>query len=86
VILGGSTFMMDQEIVQQANLDFALNSINDLLGNTNKITIRPQVQEQYQTANLSLSQAKIIFIGTVIVFPLLFVIVGIVLWWRRRRG
>ncbi|ODP30571.1 hypothetical protein PTI45_00080 [Paenibacillus nuruki] len=86
VILGGSTFMMDQEIVQQANLDFALNSINDLLGNTSKITIRPQVQEQYQTANLSLSQAKMIFVGTVIVFPLLFVIIGIVLWWRRRRG
>lgn len=86
IVLGGSTFMMDQDIVQQANLDFALNSINDLVGNSSKVTIRPQVQEQYQTANLSLSQAKMIFIGTVIVFPLLFVFAGIWLWWRRRRG
>lgn len=86
VVLGGSTFMMDQSIQQQGNLDFAVNSINYLVGNDSQVTIRPKTQDQYQTATLTLPQARAILISTVIVFPLLFVAAGVFLWWRRRRA
>ncbi|WP_017814151.1 GldG family protein [Paenibacillus shenyangensis] len=86
IILGGSTFMMDQSISQQGNLDFVLNSVNDLVGNDSQVTIRPRVEEQYKTAELTLSQARTIFMVTVIVLPLLLVAIGVFLWWRRRRG
>ncbi|MEW4371501.1 GldG family protein [Paenibacillus kandeliae] len=86
IILGGSTFMMDQSIQQQGNLDFVVNSINYLIGNDSQVTIRPKVEDQYQTATLTLPQARTILISTVIVFPLLFVAAGIFLWWRRRRA
>ncbi|WP_322906880.1 GldG family protein [Paenibacillus campi] len=86
VILGGSTFMMNQSIQQQGNLDFAVNSINYLIGNDSQVTIRPKMENQYQTATLTLSQARTILITTVILFPLLFVAAGVFLWWRRRRA
>ncbi|ANF98117.1 GldG family protein [Paenibacillus bovis] len=86
VILGGSTFMMDQSISQQGNLDFVLNSVNNLVGNESQVTIRPQVEEKYKEVYLTMSQARTIFTVTVIVLPLLLVAIGVFLWWRRRRG
>ncbi|CAM4063772.1 GldG family protein [Saccharibacillus endophyticus] len=85
VLLGTSFFLTDDQIAEQGNKDFALNSINYLSGNVSDLTIRAREQQQYETAYLTAPQAHYILIGTMIVFPLLFVLAGVLLWWRRRR-
>ncbi|OWA35008.1 ABC transporter [Saccharibacillus sp. O16] len=85
VLLGTSYFLSDDQIAEQGNKDFALNSINYLSGNQSDLTIRAREQQQYETAYLTAPQARYILIGTMIVFPLVFVLAGVLLWWRRRR-
>jgi len=86
VVLGGSTFLLDQFISQQGNRDFALNSVGWLQENKNQVTIRPREGDALQQALLTGDQANMIFYGTVLLFPLLFLIVGGTIWWRRRKG
>lgn len=86
VIVGGSNFLDDQEIPIQGNRDFALNSVNWLEGQQDSITIRPREGDAYQQALILPNQANAIFYGTVIGFPLFFLIVGGLIWWRRRQG
>ncbi|SDE51605.1 ABC-type uncharacterized transport system [Paenibacillus sp. UNCCL117] len=86
VVLGGSTFLVDQYLQMQGNRDFALNSIGWLQEQTDQITIRPREGDNLSTAMVTNEQANWIFLGTVIFFPLLFLIVGGFIWWRRRKG
>ncbi|CAG7656037.1 GldG family protein [Paenibacillus allorhizosphaerae] len=86
VVLGGSTFLVDRVIQQQGNRDFALNSVGWLHEQKDQVTIRPREGDALQQALLTGSQAKMIFYGTVLVFPLLFLVVGGTIWWRRRKG
>ncbi|GGO03339.1 GldG family protein [Saccharibacillus kuerlensis] len=85
VLLGTSYFLSDDQIGEQGNKDLALNSINYLSGSQSDLTIRAREQQQYETAYLTAPQARYILIGTMIVFPLVFVLAGVLLWWRRRR-
>ncbi|GCL73729.1 MULTISPECIES: GldG family protein [Paenibacillus] len=86
VVLGGSTLFVDRVISQQGNRDFALNSVAWLQEQTNQVTIRPRQGDAIQTALVTAGQANMIFYGTVLVFPLLFLIFGGTIWWRRRKG
>ncbi|MBP1992695.1 GldG family protein [Paenibacillus eucommiae] len=86
VILGSSTFLMDQEILTQGNKDFALNSIGWLQEQTDQVTIRPREGEAYQEALITLGQANTIFYTTLVALPLLFLLFGGFVWWRRKRG
>ncbi|MFE5324673.1 GldG family protein [Paenibacillus sp. NPDC056579] len=85
VVLGGSTFLRDDVIGLQGNRDFALNSVGWLQEQKDQVTIRPR-ENQMQRAMVTGGQAQSIFYGTVLLFPLLFLIVGGTIWWRRRRG
>ncbi|WDH97916.1 GldG family protein [Paenibacillus urinalis] len=85
VILGATTFIQDSEFSTGGNRDFILNTINYLAEKENGVTIRPKEQAGYELAYLTLSQGTGIFVIAVILFPLLFVAAGILLWWRRRR-
>ncbi|RTE03985.1 GldG family protein [Paenibacillus whitsoniae] len=86
VILGGSTFVLDQDIQTQGNKDFALNSIGWLQEQKDQITIRPRQGDAYQQAMITPSQANTIFLTTIVFLPLLFLVIGGLIWWRRRRG
>ncbi|MNI15203.1 ABC-type uncharacterized transport system [compost metagenome] len=86
VILGGSTFLMDQEIQNQGNRDFALNSIGWLQEQKDQVTIRPRQEAAFQQALITASQANTIFYGTLVFFPLVFLVFGGLIWWRRRQG
>ncbi|MEK8131793.1 GldG family protein [Paenibacillus filicis] len=86
VVLGGSTFLVDQFIQMQGNRDFALNSIGWLQEQTDQVTIRPREGDNLSTALVTNEQANFIFLGTVILFPLLFLLIGGGIWWRRRKG
>lgn len=86
VILGGSTFLRDDVIQQQGNRDFALNSVGWLQEQKDQVTIRPRENPKVATAAITGGQAQSIFYGTVLLFPLLFLLVGGSIWWRRRKG
>jgi hypothetical protein len=86
VVLGGSSFLVDDVIQQQGNRDFALNSVGWLQEQKDQVTIRPREGDAVKQAMITGSQANSIFYGTVLLFPLLFLIVGGTIWWRRRKG
>ncbi|MGQ7891093.1 GldG family protein [Paenibacillus sp. WC2504] len=86
VILGGSTFVLDQDIQNQGNKDFAMNSIGWLQEQKDQITIRPRQGDAFQQAMITPSQANTIFLVTIVFLPLLFLVIGGLIWWRRRRG
>ncbi|MCM3785853.1 GldG family protein [Neobacillus mesonae] len=85
VILGATTFIQDSELTSGGNRDFILNTVNYLAEKENGVTIRPREQAGYELAYLTQSQGSGIFVIAVVIFPLLFVIAGVMLWWRRRR-
>lgn len=86
VMLGGSTFLVDQVIQQQGNRDFALNSVGWLQEQKDQVTIRPREGDALQTALITGNQGNMIFYGTVLLFPLFFLLLGGTVWWRRRKG
>ncbi|TBL73065.1 GldG family protein [Paenibacillus thalictri] len=86
VVLGGSTFLTDQTISQQGNRDFAMNSVGWLQEQKEQVTIRPRPGDSIQQAMITGGQASSIFYGTVLLFPILFLLIGGSIWWRRRRG
>lgn len=86
IIIGNGTMMSNEFFTQQGNRDFILNSIGWLQEQKNLITIRPQEEAQLQQAFITPGKLMSIFIGLVVVFPLLFVVTGGVIWWRRRKG
>ncbi|WP_282938866.1 GldG family protein [Paenibacillus sp. RC67] len=85
VVLGSYTSLRDDYFQQQGNRDFALNSVGWLQEQKDQVTIRPR-ENQAQMAMFTGGQAYSIFYGTVLLFPLLFLIVGGTIWWRRRKG
>ncbi|PYE48322.1 GldG family protein [Paenibacillus barcinonensis] len=85
VILGSSIFMQDSQITNGGNRDFILNTVNYLSEKQDGLTIRPRVQAGYEVAYLDGQQARTIFFAAIVAFPLVFVIIGVLLWWRRRR-
>ncbi|GIP41029.1 hypothetical protein J31TS4_43090 [Paenibacillus sp. J31TS4] len=86
IVLGNTVFLQDQLLGQQGNKDFVLNSVAWLHEQENAVTIRPREEEQMAQAFVSADQANVIFIGTVIVIPILFLLAGGLIWWRRRKG
>ena len=77
--------MQDSEIANGGTRDFILNTVNYLSEKENGLTIRPRVQAGYEMAYLNGEQARTIFFVAIVAFPLIFVIIGVLLWWRRRR-
>jgi len=86
ILLGSTAFLIDQEIQKQGNKDFALNSIAWLQEKADSVTIRPREGEILEQAYLTPGDARVIFWGTIVVIPLLFLFIGGFIWWRRRRG
>lgn len=86
IVIGTAQFLIDQVVMQQGNKDFALNAVGWLQEQTDMITIRPREEAQLQQAMLMPGDRTKIFYGTLLGFPLLFLVIGGVIWWRRRKG
>lgn len=86
IVVGNGVFLSDSYFDAQGNKDFILNSVGWLAGQENSVTIRPREEAELQQVVLTPSQGNTIFVMTVVVIPLLFLLVGGFIWWRRRKG
>lgn len=86
VVIGNGLFLRDDWIAEQSNRDFALNSVNWLNERKELVTIRPREEQAPEQVYIALGKQKLIYWGTIIVFPLCFLVLGGFVWWRRRKG
>ncbi len=84
VVYGDSDFPTDAQIANAGNLTLALNTFHWLVRQEEAIGIPPRSVEQ---VNLYLSEKQLgtILLITLVGMPALAIIIGIVVWYRRRR-
>jgi len=84
VVFGNSQFIDDAMVSNvPSSIDFLMSSINWIQDNKNDISIVPK-ENVDMSMILTTTQENIIKWGTILVLPLLIMIVGIVVWLRRR--
>ena len=84
VVAGSGHFLANTYLGNGSNLDFGINLINWLTGDEELIVIQPRATLD---SNLILSESELtlIVIGFLVLLPVLFLVSGTVIWWRRRR-
>ncbi len=85
VVLGDSDMMTDEiaNIGLKANIYFTLNAMNWLTENEKLISIPPK-DEMPRYMTMSAGQVKLLWAISVFIIPLLVLLSGAVVWWRRR--
>lgn len=83
VVFGDSDFASNQFFDLSGNSDLFLNSINWLEEEEDIISIAPKTTRS-RTISLTLSQGRMIFFATIILLPGVFVLGGILVYFRRR--
>ncbi len=84
VVVGSGHFLANTYLGNGNNLDFGINLINWLTGDEELIVIQPRATLD---SNLILSESELtlIVIGFLVLLPVLFLVSGTVIWWRRKR-
>jgi ABC-type uncharacterized transport system involved in gliding motility auxiliary subunit len=85
VVVGSSSAAANQifGISQVGNRDLFLNMMNWLTADEDLISIRPKDPED-RRITMTRSQMTVLFYTSVIFFPLIIIISGVGVWWRRR--
>jgi len=83
VVFGDSNFMSDYDISNAGNLTLAMNALNWLAAREQSLGIAPRELEQVNLF-LSASQMRWILIITLLLMPGSAIVVGILVWRRRR--
>jgi len=83
IVIGNSTFVCNKFLAFQGNSDLFLNMTNWLTEQEDLISIRPKDPKMY-TIDLSPQRSLLIFLITIIMFPLLLIITGVTVWLYRR--
>ncbi|MGH9340767.1 MAG: GldG family protein [Acidobacteriota bacterium] len=83
ILFGDSDFANNSYFKSAANGDLFLNSVSWLAQDVDLIAIRPKDPTD-RRINLTVSESRLIFWGTVIFLPLATLIFGISIWYRRR--
>ena len=83
LVIGDSDFATNAYIRNSGNYDLFLNIVNWLAEEEDMITIRPKEIDD-RRVTLSMKDSKLILYTSVIALPLLIVIAGIVVYYRRR--
>lgn len=90
VVVGNGNFLANTFIANGGNLDLGINMINWLAGDDSLITIQPKplkdVNMIIPDSNSGRVLAWFVFNGFQYFIPLIFVIAGMVVWWRRRKA
>jgi ABC-type uncharacterized transport system involved in gliding motility auxiliary subunit len=83
VVVGSSAWLGNSFISFNGNRDLALNTINWLSSDEDLISIRPKEQDDRR---VTLTKAQMTFVRTTsqFVLPLIVVVAGVGVWWRRR--
>ncbi len=84
VVIGSGAFLANSYLGNAGNLDLGVNIINWLTQDENLITIQPRATLD---SNLELGKTALtlITVGFLIALPLVFLVTGGVIWWRRRK-
>lgn len=83
VSIGDSDFVTNASFAIQGNKDFFINSINWLVKEEKKISIRPK-EEEIKKILLSRQQSRFIFLGTTVIMPLCILFIGGIIWFKQR--
>ena len=83
VVIGSSAWAANNFISFNGNPDLALNTINWLASDEDLISIRPKDRED-RRITLTQSQMRWLRITSQFLLPLLIVVGGVAVWWRRR--
>ena len=84
VVIGSGHFLANTYLGNGSNLDFGINLINWLTGDEELMIIQPRATlDNY--LRLSETELTVMVATFLVLFPLLFLMCGIVIWWRRRR-
>jgi len=83
VVVGSSAWLGNSFISFNGNRDLALNTINWLSSDEDLISIRPKEQDDRR---VTMTKAQMTFVRTTSQFllPLIVVVAGVGVWWRRR--
>ena len=84
VATGTSLMAANAYLSFQGNRDLVMNMVNWLSADEDLISIRPKPPESQQL-NLTARQMQKLLFGGVLGLPLLIIIAGTSVWWRRRR-
>jgi ABC-type uncharacterized transport system involved in gliding motility auxiliary subunit len=90
VVVGNANFLSNTFISNGGNLDLGINIVNWLAGDDRLITIQPKPLKDVNVIipsdpwNRFLAMA--VFFGFRLVLPILLLIAGIVIWWKRRKA
>jgi ABC-type uncharacterized transport system involved in gliding motility auxiliary subunit len=85
VVVGSSSAAANQifGISQVGNRDLFLNMMNWLTADEDLISIRPKDPED-RRITMTRSQMTVLFYTSVVFFPLIIIVSGVGVWWRRR--
>ncbi|HET8577125.1 MAG TPA: Gldg family protein [Methylomirabilota bacterium] len=84
VVIGDGDFASNSFFPYMSNSDFVLATLAWLLGEERAPTMKPPI-EVLPSVVLTNRQVQAIFLFTVVMLPGLAVVIGGVVWWRRRR-
>jgi ABC-type uncharacterized transport system involved in gliding motility auxiliary subunit len=83
VVVGSSSWVVNRFIGFNGNNDLALNAINWLSSDEDLISIRPKEQED-RRVTMTRAQLNWVRATSQFVLPLVVVIAGVFVWWKRR--
>ncbi|MCB5186802.1 GldG family protein [Methylobacillus caricis] len=90
VVVGNGNFLSNTFLGNGGNLDLGLNMVNWLAGDDRLITIQPKplkdVNVIIPSEGWSNLLAQSVFLGFSRILPVVLVIIGVVIWWRRRKA
>lgn len=90
VVFGNANFLSNTFITNGGNLDLGVNVINWLAGDDNLITIQPMVQKDINmtipSTGMGALIALVIGYGFQFILPAMFLILGFVIWFKRRKA
>ena len=83
VVFGSSTWALNQFITFNGNEDLALNAVNWLSSDEDLISIRPKPQDD-RRITMTRAQMGLVRATSLFVLPLIIVVAGVGVWWKRR--
>jgi gliding motility-associatede transport system auxiliary component len=83
VVIGSSEWAANGFLAFNGNRDLALNTMNWLASDEDLISIRPKERED-RRITMTRAQMNWVRITSQFLFPLLMIVAGVTVWWRRR--